>query len=132
MICKKCGKVLEDDDAVCPRCGTSRQFKGVLQQLVDELGGKELFSEENKSRLSKALMRIDDDNNAKERDLLLIANIKNIPQRLYAAIGLTETEQAKVVKECLNDLLFLDIARRTCVEVISNLTHILYGKHYYG
>ena len=131
MICKKCGKVLDDENAVCPRCGTSRQFKGVLPQLIDDFGGLDLFSEENQSRLNKALTQIDD-SNAKERDLLLVANIKKIPQRLYAAVESSESEKQKVVRECFNDLLSLDIAKLTCVEVISNLTVAIYGKRYYA
>lgn len=131
MICKKCGKVLDDEDAVCPRCGTSRQFKGVLPQLIEDFGGLDLFSEENQSRLNRALMQIDE-SNAKERDLLLIANIKKIPQRLYAMVESSESEKQKVVRDCLNDLLFLDIAKLTCTEVISNLTLVIYGKRYYA
>ena len=131
MICKKCGKVLDDEDAVCPRCGASRQFKGFLPQLIDDFGGLDLFSEENQSRLNRALTQIDD-SNAKERDLLLVANIKKIPQRLYAAVEFSESEKQKVVRECFNDLLSLDIAKHTCVEVISNLTVAIYGKRYYA
>lgn len=131
MICKKCGKVLDDENAVCPRCGTSRQFKGVLPQLIDDFGGLDLFSEENQSRLNRALTQIDD-SNAKERDLLLVANIRKIPQRLYAAVESSESEKQKVVRECFNDLLSLDIAKLTCVEVISNLTVAIYGKRYYA
>ena len=131
MICKKCGKVLDDENAVCPRCGTSRQFKGVLPQLIDDFGGLDLFSEENQSRLNRALTQIDD-SNSKERDLLLVANIKKIPQRLYAAVESSESEKQKVVRECFNDLLSLDIAKLTCVEVISNLTVAIYGKRYYA
>lgn len=131
MICKKCGKVLDDENAVCPRCGTSRQFKGVLPQLIDDFGGLDLFSEENQSRLNRALTQIDD-SNAKERDLLLVTNIKKIPQRLYAAVESSESEKQKVVRECFNDLLSLDIAKLTCVEVISNLTVAIYGKRYYA
>lgn len=131
MICKKCGKVLDDEDAVCPRCGVSRQFKGFLPQLIDDFGGLDLFSEENQSRLNRALTQIDD-SNAKERDLLLVANIKKNPQRLYAAVEFSESEKQKVVRECFNDLLSLDIAKLTCVEVISNLTVAIYGKRYYA
>lgn len=122
---------MDDENAVCPRCGTSRQFKGVLPQIIDDFGGLVLFSEENLSRLNRALMQIDE-SNAKERDLLLIANIKKIPQRLYAAVDSSESEKQKVVTECLNDLLFLDIAKLTSLEVISNLTLVIYGKRYYA
>lgn len=122
---------MDDENAVCPRCGTSRQFKGVLPQLIDDFGGLDLFSEENQSRLNRALTQIDD-SNAKERDLLLVANIKKIPQRLYAAVESSESEKQKVVRECFNDLLSLDIAKLTCVEVISNLTVAIYGKRYYA
>ena len=122
---------MDDENAVCPRCGTSRQFKGVLPQLIDDFGGLDLFSEENQSRLNRALTQIDD-SNAKERDLLLVANIKKIPQRLYAAVESSESEKQKVVRVCFNDLLSLDIAKLTCVEVISNLTVAIYGKRYYA
>jgi RNA polymerase subunit RPABC4/transcription elongation factor Spt4 len=127
MICKNCGKVLDDDDKVCPRCGISRNFKGLLPKLVEDFGGIDIFSEENHSRLSKALA-MSAESDSKKRDLFLIANMKHIPQRLYAAIESSKNEQEKVMNECFQDLLRLDIVESTCRRTIDDLAQCIYRR----
>lgn len=127
MICKNCGKVLDDDDKVCPRCGKSRDFKEPLPKLVEDFGGLELFSEENHSRLNKAFMAMED-SDSKKRDLFLIANMKHIPQRLYAAIDSSKNEQEKIKNECFQVLLHLDIAESTCRRIIYDFAQCIYGR----
>ena len=135
MICKKCGKVLETEDTICPRCGElggnkePLVNKGILVKLMEDFGGVELFSEENHSRLNKALS-IRENINSKDRDLFLIANMKYIPQRLYAIIDSTSSEREKIISECLRDLLNLDIAETTCRRILNELTQCILGEDF--
>jgi len=133
MLCKKCGKVLETEDTICPRCGEPGgnkepiANKGILAKLMENFGGMELLSEENHSRLNKALAMLENIN-SKDRDLFLIANMKYIPQRLYAIVGSTSSEREKIISECLRDLLNLDIAETTCRRILNELTQCILGE----
>lgn len=120
MKCSQCNQELNFPEEVlkkftsCPFCGaafsirenkeqTFSPIETELKRIVDEFGGLEIFSEENFAHLNKALMDIDD-KFADERDQILIANIKHIPQKLYSAQNMTPKEQQQIVDSCCEEL----------------------------
>lgn len=100
-------------------------FKKILQQLVKDFDGIDIFSEENALRLNKALNRLDKKFSI-ERETLLIANKCNISQRLYAVISNPQADKTNTLKECEKDLLSNGIADDTCKDLLSNISVILY------
>ncbi len=100
-------------------------FKKILQQLVKDFDGIDIFSEENALRLNKALNRLDEKFSV-ERETLLVANKCNVSQCLYAVISNPQADKTNTLKECEKDLLSNGIEDDACKELLSNLSVILY------
>lgn len=102
--------------------GTKKQDP--LSQIVLEYGGIEIFSEENYSRLNKALMALDD-SFAPGKDWLLIANMKHIPQKLYAVMDSTQSEKQVMVEACRDALISLTLDEDVCEKIVQAFMSIL-------
>lgn len=96
----------------------------IVDNLVDEYGGVEIFNEENYSRLNKALLSFD---NSFEpaKDWLIIANMKHIPQKLYAVKDATQGRKKEVIEECRNILHSLALNKDVCEGIVHYCTGIL-------
>ncbi len=95
--------------------GTKKQ--GPLSQIVSEYGGIEIFSEDNHSRLNKALMALDESFEP-EKDWLLIANMKHIPQKLYVVRDMSQNRIQQVAEECRDVLIALAIDEKVCETIV--------------
>lgn len=95
-----------------------------LSLIIAEYGGEEIFDEENHSRLNKALMVLDDAY-GQMKDWLLIANMKHIPQKMYAIRNSTQCDKQQTAEECRDVLNTLLLDQKTCEEFISYLATIL-------
>lgn len=105
-------------------------FETILKKIVKDYGGVEIFSEENQSRLNKALMALKP---SKERDLLLILNMKHIPQELYFVRDESSQNQAVKFFTCFNYLRDLELPLKLCIELSGPFHKILKFKFsYYG
>ena len=140
MICKKCGNNLNFDSAVlekfvaCPFCGTffpkelpsieSGTIEAELKKLADDFGGLEIFSEENSSRFAKSLMTLSAPFDI-ARDKLLVANIRNVPQRLYSVLEQTKAEQQQMTDLCIDELASFGFPESFAIEVVSWIVHVL-------
>jgi uncharacterized protein (TIGR02145 family) len=143
MNCPKCNKELNFPEDIlktffsCPFCGGFLQeeqteneenpltpIETILKNIAEEFGGLEIFSEENGSRLHRALITIDNDL-ADERDRLILANVRNIPQKLYNTINAPKIEQQKTADECRQNLLSFGLQENIADEVVSWLANIL-------
>lgn len=143
MNCPKCNKELNFPEDIlktfssCPFCRGFLQeeqteneenpltpIETVLKNITKEFGGLEIFSEENSPRLHKALTTINNDL-ADERDRLILANIRNIPQKLYNVINAPKAEQQQITDECQQNLLSFGLQENIANEVISWLANIL-------
>lgn len=102
--------------------GTKKQDP--LSQIVLEYGGIEIFSEENYSRLNKALMALDD-SFAPGKDWLLIANMKHIPQKLYVVRDMSQNTIQKVAEECRDVLVGLGIGEDNCETIVQYYMSVL-------
>lgn len=134
--CRQCHKCKKDLDfaadilanfVACPYCGSFLKnllpiepgsVAEKLQQTMDDFGGAEIFSEENCNRLQKILHTwsapFDD-----ARDKLLIASIRKIPQRLYAAVEIPEKEQQREVFDCEDSLKSMGLSAEVAEEIVS-------------
>lgn len=134
--CRQCYKCKKDLDfaadilanfVACPYCGSFLKnllpiepgsVAEKLQQTMDDFGGAEIFSEENCNRLQKILHSwsapFDD-----ARDKLLIAAIRKIPQRLYAAVEIPEKEQQREVFDCEDSLKSMGLSAEVAEEIVS-------------
>lgn len=96
------------------------QFKKILQNLEKDFG-EEIFSNENASRLRKALEQRDSIAN----DILAFANIKGIPQKIYNAkktasdFASSEKQQEQILKNCYQDLINAQMLPDSAYDVIS-------------
>ena len=118
----------------CPLCGAilpnsspaieNETIESELKHLVDDFGGLEIFSEENASRFAKALMKLSSTFDV-VRDKLLVANIRNIPQKLYSVLESVQSEQQRMVDQCFDELMSLGIQEKFAEEVISWIVNIL-------
>ena len=143
MNCPKCNKELNFPEDIlktfssCPFCGGFLQeeqteneenpltpIETILKNIAEEFGGLEIFSEENGSRLHRALITIDNDL-ADERDRLILANVRNIPQKLYNTINAPKIEQQKTADECRQNLLSFGLQENIADEVVSWLANTL-------
>lgn len=96
----------------------------LLDKIVDEYGGADIFNEENHSRLNKALVSLDESCES-EKDLLLIANMKRIPQKLYAVMNSTQSEKQKMVENCRDALISLTLDEKVCEKIVQAYMSIL-------
>jgi uncharacterized protein (TIGR02145 family) len=143
MNCPQCNQELNFPEKVlnkftnCPFCGGALQneqaeneeipltpIETVLKNITKEFGGLEIFSDENSPRLHKALTTIGN-NLADERDRLILANIRNIPQKLYNAINAPKAEQQQITDECQQNLLSFGLQESIANDVISWLANTL-------
>lgn len=135
MKCSSCNQELNFPEEVlkkftsCPFCGAalskdgsenkkSETIEDELAKIVSDFGGLEIFAEENYTRLTKALMGIDG-HFEPFKDWLLIANLKHIPQKLYAVVESPQSRKQEIVNECLNTLVSLIFDAETCEKIIS-------------
>lgn len=102
----------------------SNSFDKILKDLVDDFGGAEIFCEENHSRLNKALMALDESFEP-EKDWLLIANMKRIPQKLYAVMDSTQSEKQVMVETCRDALISLTLDEDVCEKIVQSYMSIL-------
>ena len=138
MNCPQCNQELNFPEEVlkkftnCPFCGKplsqveemqnyNVSIETELKRIVNEFGGLEIFSEENSSRFAKALATIDA-KFADERDKLLVANIRRIPQKMYTVIDQPQNEQKKVIDSCSDDLIKFGLQKKLIDEIISWLS----------
>ena len=140
MICQKCNKELLFDESVlkefvaCPYCGTffpkilppieAGTIEAELKKFADDFGGLEIFSEENSSRFTKSLVKLEAPFDV-ARDKLLVANIKNIPQKLYSVLDQPQNEQQQMADLCLNEMTSFGLPQKFAKETISWLTHVM-------
>ncbi|MBR2092182.1 MAG: hypothetical protein IJ905_18000 [Fibrobacter sp.] len=140
MICKKCGKTLNFDEAelkqfvACPYCGSflpkvvspiePGTAEAELKRIVDDFGGLQIFSEENATRFAKALMTLSSPFDV-VRDKLFVASIKNVPQRLYSVLNKPILEQQQMVNFCLDELTGFDLPEKFAKEIVSWLVKVM-------
>lgn len=97
-----------------------QQLKKILQNLVIDFG-EEIFSQENSSRLRKAL----EQQQSIVNDILLFANIKNIPQKLYHAkkessdYPLEEKQLKKILRGNYQELIDSQMQPDSAYDVVS-------------
>lgn len=118
----------------CPLCGNflPKLFSSIetdaieseLKKLVDDFGGLEILSSENKSRFTKALMTLSIPFDV-ARDKLLVANIRNVPQKIYSVVGCLQNEQQKTVDQCIDEMMSFGIPEKFAEEVISWIVNVL-------
>ena len=99
-------------------------FDKTLKDLVDDFGGAEIFCEDNRFRLNKALRSLDDSCEP-VKDLLLIANMKSIPQKLYAVMDSTQSEKQVMVEACRDALISLTLDEDVCEKIVQAFMSIL-------
>lgn len=140
MKCQKCNKELLFNESIlkefvaCPYCGTffpkslppieAGTIEAELKKFVDDFGGLEIFSEENSSRFTKSLVKLEAPFDV-ARDKLLVANIKNIPQKLYSVLEQTQNEQQQMVDLCLAEMTSFGLPQEFAKETISWFTHVM-------
>lgn len=140
MICKKCGKTLNFDEAelklfvACPYCGSflpkivspieAGTIEAELKRLADDFGGVEIFSEENASRFAKSLMSLAAPFDV-ARDKLLVANIRKIPQKLYSVLDKSPNEQQQMVDLCLDEMANFELPEKFAKDVVLWLTNVM-------
>lgn len=101
----------------CELQNSFETMKNLLIKIADEYGGKEILSDENHFRLNKALMSLDDSCEP-IKDLLLIANMKRIPQKLYAVMDSTQSEKQEMVEVCRDALISLTLDEEVCEKIV--------------
>lgn len=104
----------------------SNSFEIILKALMDDFGGPEIFSEENHSRLNKALISLED---SLHKDWLLIANMKHVPQKLYEVIDATEEDKWAVAKICKRTLTSIIFNEALCEVIVFQLMTMLENKN---
>lgn len=123
MLCPKCHKKYSDTYTTCPYCNIIGNLN-LLDAIASEYGGAEIFCEENHSRLNKALMALDESFEP-EKDWLLIANMKRIPQKLYAVMDSTQSEKQVMVETCRDALISLTLDEDVCEKIVQSYMSIL-------
>lgn len=140
MKCQRCNKELIFEESIlkefvaCPYCGTffpkilppieAGTIEAELKKFVDDFGGLEIFSEENSSRFSKSLVKLEAPFDV-ARDKLLVANIKNIPQKLYSVLDQPQNEQQQMADLCLDEMTSFGLPQEFAKETISWLAHVM-------
>lgn len=102
----------------------SNFFDKILKDIVDDFGGAEIFCEDNRFRLNKALMSLDGSCEL-VKDLLLIANMKSIPQKMYAVMDSTQSEKQVMVETCRDALISLTLDEDVCEKIVQAFMSIL-------
>lgn len=102
----------------------SNSLDKILKDLVAGFGGAEIFCEENYSRLNKALVSLGESCEP-EKDLLRIANMKRIPQKLYAVKNSTQSEKQVMVETCRDVLMSLTLDEDVCEKIVQAYMSIL-------
>ena len=100
----------------------SNSFEIILKALMNDFGGPEIFSEENHSRLNKALISLED---SLHKDWLLIANMKHIPQKIYAMMDASEEDKLFVTNVCKRTLASIIFNEGLCEVIIFQLIDVL-------
>lgn len=121
MRCPICGAILRKGNSEIKKSAT---IEDELTRIVSDFGGLEIFAEENYSRLTKALIGIDGKFEP-FKDWLLIANLKHIPQKLYAVVESPQSRKQDIVEECFSTLVSLIFDEETCEKIISCWMSIL-------
>lgn len=106
-------------------------FKKFLWELVNNYDGIDIFSDENKSRLNKALCNISkwerkEKRFFKERDVLLTVTRCNVVQSLYAVRDNPQNDKLDALKNAKNELIANYVEERVCNDFLSNISLILY------
>ena len=99
-------------------------FINVLNTLVKDFGGIEIFSEENNFRLNKALLQVKESSRV-QRDWLLFANVEKIPQRLYNAIEYDSKKQKKEFIACFLLLREAGVPYEICFNLMYDFSSVL-------
>ena len=102
----------------------NNRLENILVQVVSDYGGIEIFSEENHSRLNKALVALDESFEP-EKDWLLIANMKHIPQKLYSVRDMSQNRIQQVAEECRDVLVGLKIDEELCETIVQSCMSIM-------
>ena len=102
----------------------SNTFEIFLNALVQDFGGKEIFDEDNESRLNKAIKSLAD-SFAQEKKWMLIACMENIPQKLYSVIEFPPEAQQRMIDICLKELSSLGLTPLICENVVSGFIRVL-------
>ena len=92
------------------------KFSQKLNEVLKEYDGTEMFSEENALRLKKAFEKKND------CEVLSLACIMGLPQKLYAAKECKPDSQAQIVRESFDKLLKVGLHRDICRNVMSAFT----------
>ena len=118
----------------CPLCGAflpnslplieNDVIESELKRLLDDFGGLEILSDENKSRFTKALMTLSAPFDI-VRDKLLVANIRDVPQKLYSVAESLQCDQQQMVEQCIDELMSFGIPQKFAEEVVSLIVNIL-------
>lgn len=140
MKCQKCNKELLFDESIlkefiaCPYCGTflpknlppieAGTIEAELKKFADDFGGLEIFSVENSSRFAKSLVKLETPFDV-ARDKLLVANIKNIPQKLYSVLDQPQNEQQQMADLCLDEMTSFGLPQEFAKETVSWLAHVM-------
>lgn len=107
-----------DTDAKKPHFGK------ILRQIVNEYDGLDIFSEENISRLKKAISHIEP---FKDQYYFQILNKRRVPQRLYACMNLPHDEKVKALKTSKKELLGNGFSEEYCYDVLSAFSSMMFN-----
>ncbi len=113
----------EEQDLDVDTDGKKPHFGKILRQIVNEYDGLEIFSEENISRLRKAISHIEP---IKNQYYLQILIKRRVPQRLYACVNLPQDEKVKALKTCKKELLGNHFSEEYCYDVLSILSLLMF------
>ena len=102
----------------------SNTFENFLNALVQDFGGLEIFDEENKSRLNKAVKSLAD-SFAQEKKWMQIACMENIPQKLYSVIEFPKEAQQRIIDNCLKELSSLGLTSQVVEDVATGFINVL-------
>lgn len=89
-----------------------------IEKLLDGYG-EDIFSEENASRLRKVFEKESD------CEVLSLACIMGLPQKLYEVKNENHNNQKSVVDDCYRSLLNIGLHREVCLELVSAFTDVM-------
>ncbi len=95
-----------------------KKFSQKIKKLLNEYD-EDIFSEENASRLKKAFEKESD------CEVLSLACIMGLPQKLYSVKSENRENQKKVVDDCYKRLLNIGLHRDVCLEMLSAFTDVM-------
>ncbi|MCF0216532.1 MAG: hypothetical protein HUK21_08675 [Fibrobacteraceae bacterium] len=114
-LCPFCEKPLK------PKAKSTKKentVEGELQQIVDDFGGIEIFSEENENRLIK-LVRNWEGSFFIPGQKLLVAFALGIQKKLFKSIGSPINHQKEIVLDCLNAMQAVNMDKATVIEIVT-------------